>query len=949
MLEIERRVSDGDAEAERLLGLIFLDGSGVKKNVNEGFRLLRQSASRGDSISECDYGFCFHTGQGTHFDASEAFRHYSRSAMLGCAKGSNNAGFCLYNGEGTKADKKRAVNFFETAANGEVPEGLCNLGYCYEYGEGVDANPRKAAEMYKRAAELGNAHAMYNFGRCLATGIGVKKDDKKAVEYFRKAAEKHDEFGELYFNLMLFKGRGIKKNEQAAAAYFQRAAISGNPHAQCYFGIALEFGKGVQLDVDKASAQFRLSADNGDPHGQFCLGELFLNGNSVYQSNEEAARLFKLAADNGYGRAQMMFARCLEEGIGVKIFRPGAISYYKAAADKGKAYAQFKYGDYVEKGEFIEQNYDLAAKYYKMSADQNCPDALYALGSLYERGLGVPEADLHQAGLLYKSAADKRHALGEDRYGKFLQRGRGGVAENPSLGVEYFTRSASQKCALGQYHLGRSYETGLGANQNFEVAVNNYKLSADQDYPPAMYHLGLLYKSGGGDVISKNEKEAFKYFQLAALNNHVKGIYQYAICFRDGIGIQRNIEEAKNQFKAAALKDHVESMYELAKIHQSENNEEMAEMWFSEAAFKNHAPSQCELGKILLARGSEKEAFELFEKSDKGGYAEGQYWHGKCYEESHGCDQNFNLAYECYKRAYRQQHPQATTQAGLYELRGVGTSQNNNTAIQKLREAGELGDPHAFFLLGRCCEFGDGGQIISQAEAVTYYEKAAKRGDSDGMFSLGLMFAKSKGGLQKNDMVRAAQLFEESALHDNPCGMMCYSCCLIRAEGVEYNEEKALDFAKQAIEKGIYFTSFGRNLFEFETESAITNFLMSKQSQKGAKQKKYSNLNVNNGILMLKTPTREKEGKTVLEEASKVGHQGSMFVLSTIEDIPKENRIKLLAESAPWLERGPVITSQKNKKVKRSLKMIPMTKKSITKHHKKVITKPDSKHTFICV
>lgn len=693
--DIKQRISTGDLEAERLMGLILLDGTGVKKNVNEGFRLLRESAERGDSTSECDVGFCFHTGQGTNFNCSEAIRYYQLSANHSNAKGHNNLGYCLFNGEGTRADQVQAAMHFKISSENNCPEGICNYARCLEYGDGVPQDLRKAAELYKKSADLNNSHAMYCYGRCLANGIGVPKDDQKAVEYFKRSADKHDEYGQLYYNLMLFKGRGIQRDENAAVNFFQREALAGNPHAQTYYGIALETGRGVpNVDINKATMQYRMAANNGDPHGQFCLANLFREGKGVQKNEVEAARLYKQAADNGYGRSMVIFGNCLNEGIGVTQFKPGAVSYYKAAAEKGKAVGQFKYGEFIEEGKFVEKNLSLAAHFYKLSSDQHYAEAEFALGSLHEFGKGV-KIDIDSAASLYKRAADQRLDRAEDRYGKCLQRGRG-VQKSPIMAVDFFRRSASQKFAAGQFHLGRSFETGLGvpSGPDLSVAINNYKLAAAQNHQQALYHLGLLYKNGvkmnpntkacevtnygkslhksvkyppesiekfmnfinkkttptnnndendkGGRVIlEKNEVEACKLFRTAALQGHTKSLYEYGICLLFGVGIQQDIEDAKNQFKLAASIDHVESMFTLALISKEiDKNEETAIKWLREASSNGHSIAQCELAKLFYFKGitsssdqNDTEMIELFTKSAKSGYADAQFWLGRLIEE----------------------------------------------------------------------------------------------------------------------------------------------------------------------------------------------------------------------------------------------------------------------------------------------------------------------------
>ena len=100
-------------------------------------------------------------------------------------------------------------------------------------------------------------------------------------------------------------------------------------------------------------------------------------------------------------------------------------------------------------------------------------------------------------------------------------------------------------------------------------------------------------------------------------------------------------------------------------------------------------------------------------------------------------------------------------------------------------------------------------------------------------------------------------------------------------------------------------------------------------------------------------------GMKWLEEAAKKDHFGAQFYLGFAHlegqgaAKNKQKAIEYLRKAAPWdvaPPRTPKVAPPRTPKTpKRSLKMVQMTKKSITVHHKQLIKKPDARHTFIVV
>lgn len=73
---------------------------------------------------------------------------------------------------------------------------------------------------------------------------------------------------------------------------------------------------------------------------------------------------------------------------------------------------------------------------------------------------------------------------------------------------------AEQGDAQAQYSLAFLYDTGLGANLDYDEAAKWYRKAADQGLPDAQHNLAVIY--AGGKNIPQDLVQAYFWFDLAA-------------------------------------------------------------------------------------------------------------------------------------------------------------------------------------------------------------------------------------------------------------------------------------------------------------------------------------------------------------------------------------------------------------------------------------------------
>jgi len=107
----------GDARAQSTLGLVYYRGGrGVPRNDSEALKWFRLAASQGDADAEFNLGVMYTDGQGVPQDDAEAATWYRRAADKGNARAQYNLGLWYAKGLGGAPDYVRAYVWFNLAA-----------------------------------------------------------------------------------------------------------------------------------------------------------------------------------------------------------------------------------------------------------------------------------------------------------------------------------------------------------------------------------------------------------------------------------------------------------------------------------------------------------------------------------------------------------------------------------------------------------------------------------------------------------------------------------------------------------------------------------------------------------------------------------------------------------------------------------------------------------------
>ncbi|MDO8369887.1 MAG: tetratricopeptide repeat protein [Candidatus Nitrotoga sp.] len=181
-------------------------------------RLLLPAATNGDAQAELLLGNIASQREGTVQDMSEEARWYRMAADKGLATAQAKLAACYVTGSGVPQSDVEAVKWYLlAAAQGEL-QAAASLGYYYQLGNDIPHDYTKAAHWYRVAAEHGDMLSQDILGDFYTSGIGVPQSAQDATAWYRRAGEQGDPNGQYQLAVAYYEGLGVKRD--LVTAYF---------------------------------------------------------------------------------------------------------------------------------------------------------------------------------------------------------------------------------------------------------------------------------------------------------------------------------------------------------------------------------------------------------------------------------------------------------------------------------------------------------------------------------------------------------------------------------------------------------------------------------------------------------------------------------------------------------------------------------------------------------
>ena len=204
---LEPLLIDGNAEAQRIAALMYLNGYGVVKDLQKATELLELAANQSDPKAQ-----------------------YLLGNLL------------IDKCEKTCPAVKRALPLFFAAHKAGVSDATEALAKIHLMGIGLDRNPQTALPFIKAAAEAGKVRSQRILGLMFLDGDNVPVSGELAVKWLEKAAKQGDEVAMGVVGVRYILGEGVSQDVDKGLGWLWLSANSQHPHAQFVVGEALYSG-----------------------------------------------------------------------------------------------------------------------------------------------------------------------------------------------------------------------------------------------------------------------------------------------------------------------------------------------------------------------------------------------------------------------------------------------------------------------------------------------------------------------------------------------------------------------------------------------------------------------------------------------------------------------------------------------------------------------------------
>jgi TPR repeat protein len=427
-----------------------------------------------------------------------------------------------------------------------------------------------------------------------------------------------------------------------------------------------------------------------------------------------------------------------------KVVEPGSkeeIERLRGWVKKGKAWAMCMLAQRYDCGVGVKQSYSKAIELFEMAAKRGIANAQYNLGVCYHQGIS-------------------------------------GVTQSSKRAFEYFTLAAEQGHADAQFNLGIMYATGEGGiEQSYSKTRKWWTKAAAQGVEDAIDNLKVLDKKEG--VNSTTTTTPPKVVDANIISCSTCGKQQTKE-FRLGKCACRTKRYCNSQCQKKQYKQHKKECLRLVKERKKKKDgknmkdgtkDGKTDKTMQEEEDKEDCPICCD----ALPRFSNQ--FTRLTCCGKG-------LHDKCYKD---LLENKSMTYEQKLKCIMCRAKQVGSKEKIERLRvwvkkgkawamellaqryrdGKGVKQSDKKAIELYEMAAKRGNANAQYNLGLYYKQGSHGLTQSSTRAIEYYTLAAEQGHANAQSNLGVMYASGDG--IETSYSKARELWTKAALqgHEN--------------------------------------------------------------------------------------------------------------------------------------------------------------------------------------
>ena len=324
------------------------------------------------------------------------------------------------------------------------------------------------------------------------------------------------------------------------------------------------------------------------------------------------------------------------------------------------------------------------------------------------------------------------------------------TAKNGKLQVELYNSTSAKRIAVdiegrssGTFYSNSNIVTRGAENKNSDID----HLTMPETPIVGIHNIDILAfcfkKTEEGRSFFKHQMydEAFTCFNEASALGYPDAIYNSAVCYMNGYGVECDTIEGFRRFRRAANTGHDKALYNLA----------------------------------------------------------------TCYLIGIGTAQNDSLAFICYDRAGQAGYPKALTTVADCHLIGRGTAQDSTLAYEYYSRAAAKNEPRALYTIGEKVAQADSllqlnKKQLRKQSTIGYYQKAAKLGNTDAQYRLAQFY--EDGYYVKKSKKKAFNWYLHAANSGHPEAAEKVARMYEKGKGTKKDDKKAAAWYRVALEYG---------------------------------------------------------------------------------------------------------------------------------------------------
>ncbi len=223
----EPLASSGDPRAMAMMGAMALKGLGAAENIIAAHDWFKKAAEKNHPGAQFSLAMMYFDGSLQNADVDEGLKLLEQSANGGNAQAQYNLGLFYTGAYGAEPDWPNAVGWFTKGAEQGLAEAQFNLGLLYLDGKGVEKNVSAAASWLSKAALQGLPEAALEYGVMVYRGDGVERNEAIGAKWLLVSANRGNPIAQNRLARIYQSGKGLPQDVIEAAAWNILAKAGG--------------------------------------------------------------------------------------------------------------------------------------------------------------------------------------------------------------------------------------------------------------------------------------------------------------------------------------------------------------------------------------------------------------------------------------------------------------------------------------------------------------------------------------------------------------------------------------------------------------------------------------------------------------------------------------------------------------------------------------------------